>query len=320
MKFEFLSKYFPPPIFLKPPHFGLVFTDVAVKAVAFEGSPSEPKLRSAVVPIEKGAIAEGKIVNMDEVVSKLVSIKDFFAWPFVFFTMPDELAYIFQVSVPVSLGAGAAESIAFTIEENVPLPLTDTIFDFVPVQISKSESEYKAQAVVAACMKKETERFVEAVVKSGLQPVGCMHESQAIANAIIPRNMENASCIVHTRANRIGIYLVKGNMVQFSTIRSVAEGDYKRQLLDEYDKFLEYSLKYGANKEELLDSILVCGEFEYAQKAVEIIIGSKHANKNIKLSNVWSNVLKIEDKTPSVSFEDSLNLAGPIGAVLAGVL
>jgi hypothetical protein len=256
---------------------------------------------------------------MEEVAKKLSVVKENFGSTFIFFTVPDELAYIFSVLVPVKRGGNMLESVAFTIEENVPLALGDAIFDFTPAVVTGNAFEYRANLVVVACMKKEVEKFVEVIYASGLTPVGCIHESQAIARALIPKGVSGTVCIIHARKNRVGIYLVKGNVVYFSTIRSVLEGDFKSQFLDEYEKFLEYSMKYGVS-EEVIENVLVCGEFEYAKKAVEAVGDGRHAAKNPKLGNVWSNLLRIDKNVPSISYENSLELAGPIGTILSDII
>ena len=320
MRFEFLSKYFPLPQFLAPRHIGVSFSDLSIKAISFDRTLSKPELKKAIIPLEKGTIIDGKIVNTREVAAKLSEIKEFFNSPFIFFTVPDELTFVFQVLIPIGRGGNAIESVAFSIEENVPLALADTVFDFTPIKIAQSEAEYQASVVVAACVKKEVEKFVNAIHESGLELVGCIHESQAIANAVILKKSSGTSCIVHARKDRVGIYLVKDNTVHFSTLRSILEGDYKNQFLDEYEKFLEYSLKYNTGDGQDVKTIFVCGEFEYAQKIIEAIAGSDNPVKNAKLSNIWANVLKIEENTPSISYEDSLNLAGPAGAVLSAII
>lgn len=320
MRFEFLTKYFPSPKFLKPPHIGVSFSDFNIKAMKFGGSYAKHDLKNVIVPLPKGVIADGKIINMDEVVKKLSIIKENFDVPFIFFTIPDELAYIFSVSVPIIKGGNATESVAFTIEENVPFSLNETVFDFTPVRVIYSEPQYKASVVVVATVKKEIEKFIEAIQKSGLEGVGCVHESQAIANAVMPKNTFGTFCIVHSRENRIGIYLIKNNIVHFATLRSISEGDYKKQFLDEYDKFLEYSFKYDIGEDSQIKNVFVCGQFEYAKYAVEAIIGSDHPVKDAKLANVWTNVLSIEKDVPSISYEDSLNLAGPIGSILSDII
>lgn len=320
MRFEFLSKYFPPPQFLAPRHIGVSFSDFNIKAISFDRTLPKPELKKAIIPIEKGSIVGGKIIDTREVAKKLSTIKDLFDSPFVFFAVPDELTFVFQVLIPIAKGGNATESVAFTIEENVPLTLTDTVFDFMPIKIMQSESEYQASVVVAACVRKEVERFVSTIRESGLQLVGCIHESQAIANAVILKESSGTSCIVHARKDRVGIYLVRNGIVHFATLRSILEGDYGKQFLDEYEKFLEYSFKYNTSEEQPIKTVFVCGEFEYAQKIIEAVAVSDGPVENAKLSNIWANVLKIEENTPSISYEDSLNLAGPAGAVLSDMI
>lgn len=316
MKFKFLSKYFPPPQFLKPPHVGISFSDTSIKAIYFEKKGIEPRLKSVIISIEKGAITQGSIVNMEEVVKKLSIVRKNFDSPFVFFTVPDELSYVFSVLVPTA-GDDITEAVAFVIEENVPLVLNETIFDFVPTQITQSDLGYNVSVVVTACVKKEVERFVEAFNKAGFNPVGCIHESGAIAKSVIPKNFFGTFCVIHARENRIGIHLIKNKIVHFSTIRSVALGDYKKEFLDEYDKFIEYCLKYDINQNQAIKSFFVCGEFESAQKVVEAINESDSLSKNIKLANVWTNVFEIDKYAPDIPFEKSLSFAGSIGAALS---
>jgi len=319
MRFRFLSKYFPPPQFLKPPCIGVSFSDFSIKAISFDKTSADPFLKSVVMPIEKGSIVAGSIVNMGDVIKKLSVARKNFNLPFVFFTIPDELTYVFSTSILVGNRGNATENVAFVMEENVPLSLNDTIFDFVPTKIVRSDLEYDASVVVAACVKKEVEKFIEALRKGGFEPMGCIHESQAIANALVPKKFLGTLCIVHARENRVGIYLVRDNLVIFSTLRSVLDGDYKKQFMDEYEKFLEYCLKYDTNQNQQVKSVLVCGEFEYAKKAVETIIDSSNCAKDVKLSNVWTNVFEIDKHLPDIPYEKSLSFAGSIGATLSDI-
>lgn len=318
MKFGFLSKHFPPPKFLKPNHIGISFSDTSIKAISFEKKSIGAPFKSIIVSVEKGSIIGGSIVKMDEVVKRLSVVRKDFDSPFVFFTVPDEMSYVFSVSIPSS-GGDMTEAIAFIIEENVPLSLSETIFDFVPTQITQSGSEYNVSVLVAACVKKEIEKFMEAFRKAGFEPVGCIHESGAIAKSVIPQNAYGTYCLVHARENRIGIHLIKNKMVYFSTIRNVSGADYKKEFLDEYDKFLEYCLKYNTNQDQPIKSTFVCGEFENAKKVVEAINNSLNLNKNVKLSNVWTNVFDIDKYSPEIPFEKSLSFAGSIGAALSDI-
>jgi hypothetical protein len=317
MKSGLLSKYFPPPKFLKPPHIGLSFSDSGIKAIWFDKTLEEPKLKDFFVELEKGAIVSGAIINMEEVVKKLLLAKESLGNPFVFFSLPDELAYIFSASTTVAAGGSAAESVAFIIEENVPLPLQDIVFDFVPTGIEKTGSELTGRFVVSASAKKEVFRFLEALRRAGFEPIGCIPESQAIAKAVISKDFSGSACIVHTRENRIGIYLVQNGLVCFSTLRAFSGKDYKEEFMDEYNRFWDYYLKTNEGKGKI-EYIFVCGEFEYAKQTVEALVESGRSEaKNVKLSNVWTNVFEIDKQVPEIPYEKSLNLVGSIGAVLS---
>lgn len=320
MRFGFLSKYFPPENFLKPSCIGVSFSDSNIKAISFDKSSTDPILKSAIMPIEKGIISNGSIVNAEELVKKLSVVRKDFDSPFVFFTVPDESTYVFSASIPVSAGGNASESVAFIIEENVPLALSEATFDFVPTKIFQTESDLSASVVVAACAKKEVEKFVDVLRRSGFEPMGCLHESQAVANALIPRKSPGTLCIVHARESRVGIYLVRDGLVLFATLRSIVEGDYKKQFMDEYRKFLEYCLKYDVNQNQPIKTVLVCGEFEYAKSIVEMVSSFDEKVGDVKLSNVWTNILEIDKHLPGIPYEKSLSFAGTIGAALAEVV
>jgi hypothetical protein len=128
MKFGFLSKYFPPEKFLKPPYVGISFSDSSIKAIYFDKEAKNSSLKSLIVPLEKDAVINGSIANIEEIIKKLSIIRKDFDLPFVFFTMPDELAYVFSTSVLVASGSDATENVAFIMEENVPLQLISRYF------------------------------------------------------------------------------------------------------------------------------------------------------------------------------------------------
>lgn len=316
MKLGWLSKYFPIPKYLRPPHIGISFSDTSIRAVFFDVRAGLPSLKTCLVPLEKGSISGGKIANMQEVVAKLSVVRKNFDFPFVFFAIPDEVAYVFSAEVPVLSEGDMTESVAFIMEENVPLPLSDIIFDFSPLKIVASDSENKALTVVAAAERREAEKFLEAFEKAGFEPLGCIHESEAIARAVAPKKYVPSSAVVHAREDKVGIHLVKKGVVYFSTIRNITGGDYRTEFLDEYERFLEYCSKYDALSGGVVKSAFVCGEFEYAKVAAAALIDSKIC-QNTKLSNVWTNVFDIDNRFPEIPYEKSLSFAGAIGAALS---
>ena len=313
MVLESLLPYFPLPKFLHPPHIGISFSDSHVKAVLFKGvEPSS--IKSLKLALPTGAISSGLIVKKDELVGILKKVREEFNTPFVSFTLPDDLVYIFNTEVPATRGGSITESVAFAIEENVPLSLAETVFDFVPTHVVGSHPEYKAKTVVAAAAQKEVQKFVDLLYESGFSPLSCIHESQSIANSIIPTHEIGLVYIIHARRNKIGIYLVEDGVVRFSTLRTILESDYKKQVSDEYEKFLEYRSKYDVTS-AIVPKMLVCGEFVYAKEAVEALSQTAGTLK-AELPNVWINVRRRDASVPNMPYEESLEFASAVGAAL----
>lgn len=321
MKIESVFKYFPPPQFLMPRHVGISFSNSSIKAVSLRGSSVHPEIKSMVLPLEKGLISDGKILNDKEVTKKISEIRNFFKTEdFVFFAVPDELVYLFKNSASVVNKGDISENIAFSIEENVPLTLSEALFDFKPITVAVGQSGYEVGSVVTVSARKEIEKFTEVIKAGGFDVLGSLHESQAIANAVMPESFVGSACVVHARGDRLGIYLVKDQTVLFATLRNVYEGSYESNFLDEYDKFLEYSSRYEKEEKAPIKTVFVCGEFESARKTVEVISNKDLSKREVKLANVWSNVLNAEKTPPKISYEDSLNFAGPIGVALSDIL
>lgn len=316
MKLDSFLKYFPPPRFVDPLKIGISFSDLSIKAVLFEKGSFGPVVKSIMVPLEEGIIKEGLIIKQDELVKKLKEVKEKIDSPFVCFTIPDEVTYIFTATVPVVEGKDATESVAFSIEENVPISLSDAIFDFVPISVKQNENGHEGSFVVTACVKNEVEKIVSSLEASGFVPVCGVHESQAVANAVVPKNSDGFSCVVHVRDNRVGMYLVNKNIVTFATIRILSPLDYEKQIKDEYEKFQEYYNKYGDSNGLTIKNIFVCGEFEYAKRAVSGISAMVNANTKVTLANIWTNSLSLHENTPNLPYEKSLSFAGSIGATL----
>lgn len=316
MKNGFLSKNFPIPKYLKPSYLGISFSDSNIKAIYFDKNLPISEIKSLIVPLDKGSIVEGKIINQKEVINKLSLIRKEFDIDFAFFTIPDELIYIFYTKIPIVPHMDVYEAVAFTIEENIPITLEDSVFDYVPYKIEKSEDGFDLSVVVSACPESEHKNYTDLFNKSGFKILGSVNESQAIANALIKKDSKDTYSIIHARKGRIGTYLVKEGLVHFSTITLVSEENYQEEFIKEYEKFIEYSAKYILKAEDPIKTIFVCGEFEYARKIVESSGKNAELVNNLKLSNVWTNVLEIEKEIPNIKYEDSLNLAGPLGTLL----
>lgn len=313
-----ILKYFPPPEFMNPSKIGVSFSDASIKAVAFGSGAKKFPVVSALIHLEPGTVVNGSVKNKDKLINKLKEVKEAFDSPFVYFTIPDEITYIYKSTLNAIPNKDATENVAFTIEENIPLSLQDSIFDFMPTALKKTEDKYEADVVVAACQKTEVENLVEIIKNSGLEPIGCIHESQAIVGALISKETKTLNCIVHAREDRIGLFLAKGGAVSFATLRPTSHQTYVDDYKDELFKVKEYHERFESEPLSVpIEQIIVCGEFEFAKKVVAANDTIPNNNIKARLGNVWTNVFEIDEHTPNMPYEKSLSFAGSIGALLA---
>ncbi len=311
-----LLDLFPTPKFLNPPAAGLSFSQKNIRAVLLDGG-SEKTLKSYhSVPLKPGTITNGTLANQKDFVAALLQIKNKIGVKYVSFTIPDELAYVFITSVPVSPGQDAASSIEFTIEENVPMSLHDVVFDFEPISTKEQDGGTVGEFVVAAASRSIVEAFTEAIRAAGFTPYKCMHESQAIASSVVPRGSKRTICVVHARPDRVGMYLVLNNIVHFSTIHPVVSTEnYAQDVLDEYDKLNEYWSKYSSPKTDAsISSFIVCGELEMAKIALDTL--KMKTSLPTALADVWGNAVSLQKFIPSLPYEESLSFAAAIGMAL----
>lgn len=315
MNISSFLKYFPLPKFISPTRVGISFSDLSVKAVFFENGSFGSNIKSLILPLDPGVIKEGIIIEKDILTEKLKEIKQKIEVSFVSFAIPDEITYIFNCIVPVVEGRDATESIAFSIEENIPISLADAVFDFVPISVRIGENGYEGNFIVNACTRKEVLNYIEVLEDAGFIVLGALPESQSVANVVVPKGISGFSTIVHIRDNRVGIYLVNGGIVTFVTIRALTQDAYEKEVIDEYDKFKEYYSKYGGSKDVLIKNLFVCGEFEYAKRAVSII-SKNYPGISVSLANIWHNLLSLHEETPNLPYDKSLSFAGSIGATL----
>lgn len=319
---KFLNS-FPPPEYLDVPYSAIVFSNNSIRSLVLDKKTKHPIFFSEIF-LEPGVIEMGKVKNEEVLVKLLSGLKDNFPSPFIKFSIPDEASYVFTVRLPALAGGSLQESVAFILEENVPLPLSDISFDFVPQKIEESieagEKRYSARVAVVAASTSLISSYDTALMKAHLSPLCCINESQASAYSVVPKEVKTLSAIVHVHKESAGIYIAEGQLVEFSsTVLFTANSplvERARLIKLEVEKAVDYWKSKGASskRESNILPVFICGEHE----VLEILEGELSQIENVKqsLGNVWANAFKIEDYIPTISFEDSLRFSSAIGLFL----
>lgn len=345
---------FPPPQFLQMPAVALDISDTSVRFLELIKTKRGYKLgKYGNQDIPEGIMVNGKIERRDDFVKVFGELVAKHKLNFVRVSLPEEHAYFFQTKVAhESNTEGDLRSIVeFQLEENVPIPSQDAVFDYEII------AEYSDEIFVnvAAYGAKMVDDYDEALRASGLLPVSFEVEAQAVTRSVID-DKKGTYMIVDFGKKRTGIAIVACGLSRFTSTVSVGS-----------DLITSAILKHMKVDEIMVDEIknnqgLVCQE--ESKELFEALIGSVSALKDeikrhcmywntridksdcarkidkiilcggganlaglpeylsfgleipVELANVWANALSFEDTIPEISFRKSLSYATAVGLAL----
>lgn len=217
-----LSRIIPPPSYLTMPCVGVDISDTSLKYVSFHPGSSSKTDRQIKdwgdIPVPNGVLDRGEVVDPQQLTAVLKEFKAATRAEFVRVSLPEERAYLFETeirrSTPTKEVRGLLE---FRLEENVPIPSKDVLFDYL---VLPSDGDGRtAQVVVAAYARETIMQYYEACVAAGLRPVSFEVEAQAMARAVVPRDVAGAVMLVDFGKTRTGIGIAyKEALLYTSTI------------------------------------------------------------------------------------------------------
>ncbi len=310
---EKLYKFFPTPKYLKKPTAGLSISDNHIRLVALnEDSKGLHIICHKEVSIPDGVIVSGEIQNKEDLISLLEKVRKETGFSAVRASMPEEKVYLFETEIPKVLQSEIKSTIEFKIEESVPLKAPETIFDYVILE----EKIDSLKLVVSALPKNTIESYEEVIISAGFSLFNMSIESQTTADAVIKDTDKDLYMIVHFSSDKIGVYVVKDNIVRFTSTISILknqDGFYNKAAFEVLKVINYWSDSISKDKNLHFNKIIVCGS-DFDNSCLDII--SQTTGVKASLANVWSNVFDLKDSVPEIGFEDSLRYASAIGLAI----
>lgn len=315
--------FFPVPEFMLLSMTGVVITDDDTRFVELKrglfGDGFE-LVHASKIANPKGAVESGIIVspqNLSPVVKKL---SEHYGSNYVCAVLPEERAYLFTTTIDWVPREGLKDAVAFIVEENAPVSLAESVFDFEIINSDQKAGEIKvAVSVIPKDIVKSYEDFLESI---GITPISFELESQATARAVVHREDKRSQLIINLSLKKTGFYVVEDGVVQFSTtpIFSIgADGAYANlaDLRAEMRKVITFwnvrTDKYGRPSKKI-EQIVLCGQGASDTVFVEKLMeGSEIGHQP---ADVWLNLSSSRDHTPAIHFEESLSYTPVVGLVL----
>ncbi|MBX4200132.1 pilus assembly protein PilM [Candidatus Parcubacteria bacterium] len=314
--------FFPPPKFLLLSTEGVAVSDAGIQFVQFDKASKKggfALLHCAELALPDGIVVNGAVANKESLVKSLEELRARYHLRYVHVTFPEEKAYVFTTTIEKVQYAGLRDAIAFTIEENVPVSLSESVFDFDIVGATEERGEIKV--AVSVLPAEVMQSYLEVYSLAGLIPISFDIESQAIARALVPRDDPRTHLIINLNEKKSGLYVAEDGVVQFSStlplgVGTASGGDVAglksemRKLFAFWNTRIDKDGTPGKRIERILFSGIGAKNEEFIGELMSGI------EIDYAVGNVWVNAFSFEEFVPDVPFEESLSLAGAVGAAL----
>ena len=303
-----------------------------------------------------GIVVNGEIKKANELIAVLKEIQKETKAEFANVSLPEEETYVFQMQIPgtVKNDREIRQSIEFRLEENVPLSIEDLVFDYEVIKSSMDGSILEVS--VSAVASEVIEDYAEVFKAADMMPVSFGVESKLVAKAVIPKNDKDPYIIINIKERATTISIVNNGVVQFTSTAAIGGKSIDEDISKNMKVTLEEArkIKHEHLYQEGVDSMKVFPAFINFVSAIKdeterfysfwtknknvpladsnvkkiILCGNNSSvagferyfylslKKEVKLANVWVNAFSLDDYTPSINFNESLDYAAAVGAIL----
>lgn len=314
--------FFPAPKFLLLSTAGIAVTDesitfVELKRTLFgDGFSLESAERK---DLPEGAIKAGEINRPEDTVSILKELASRYGIRYASASLPDEKAYLFTAKIDQVPHEGLRDAVGFILEENAPVSLADSVFDFDIISRNRATGEVR---VVVSVLPKNVVSAYESLFKSaGITPISFDLESQAIARAVVRPEDKKPVLIINSSERKTGLYVVDEGAAQFSTIvthtfsddSSYADLDELRSEARKVIDFWNARADGSRRHDRKIERVILCGAKASVPEFVEKLMSEMGIS--YELANAWSS-LSSKGYAPKIPLEHSLDYISAIGLVL----
>lgn len=350
-----LLKYFPAPKLLAMPAVGIEITPEAIRFIELTQTTSGYKIgRFGNIPIVGESIDEDVFPSGDGLKKLLSEVREKNKLSLVSVALPEEKTYIFRAEAPALSPDEIRQSIELKLEEFVPIPPRETVFDYEVID----KTAERLRINVSAIPHHLVTRYLEFFESAALSPVSFQVSAQAVVNAVVSRGDDAPAIVINLGAEKSGLYLVSHRTVHFtSTVgigsatlteavkkyfavtseeaekikeeRGLSGGKKNSELFlsvvsslsvlrDEVEKLAAYwesHIERYSDQKLKIERIILCGRDAGLDGLPEYF--ESGLGLRTELANVWVNVFSFDSYIPPIPRKESLSYASVIGLSLS---
>jgi len=319
---------FPTPKFLEMPAPGLAVSEKTLRLIEFTQSKSGHIIsKSDTLQFEQPFFSVGNIENPKELIMLLETFRKKNNLHYIRTSLPEERAYLFSTVVPVLEGDELRATIESSIEENVPLSVAESVFDYAVVGKEDFKGRSGLKVTVSVLPEKVVSEYIDIFRAAGFEPLHFEIESQAIAKAVVPRGDKQVCLIINLSHGKGGFYISDGGAVSFTatiplslfeeTVGGIAKSPVVKEIVGEVKKiFLYWQTQADQKQKEFrpITHIVLTGDDGGREGLREAL--SMQCGVSVAVANVWQNAFSLHDYIPDISKKDSLCFAAAVGLAL----
>lgn len=329
VKSSFISNYFPTPKFLSFDVAGLDITHGAIRVMKLEKNNAGyvPHIYDEIILNTPCALLEQEsdLYSCDELRDSLKKLKEQYKLEYVSVSVPELKTYIFKTKLPKEALKTIDQAILFKLEENVPLPPKDVVFQYSILSTDKEwASDNNINVVVSALPKSVIETYTKLLLEVGLHPVSFESESHSLARTLVRKGDNSSYILVNFGISTINLSIVERGIVQYTSSLPINSGEIVQDLnspqaqalKEQINKLLIYwfTNKNDPDDDKKIEMAILSGEYAATPGLVDFL--SKGLKLSVRLGNVWQNAFSVDKYVPPISFEKSLDYATATGLAL----
>ena len=245
------SRIFPVPRFIRMPAVGFDLSSGSVKFVEiFEkrSALSVGRFQETILP--PGCIVNGEVMEPKLLAEILSDIRKKYSLRHIIASLPEEKAYIFNISVPRVPPKELRESIELQLEGNIPVSPEEIQFDYEVSGVNTLTEEIEVN--ISALPKNIVGDYLDVFERSGLVPIAFETDAQAIARAIIPRGEKGTYMVVDFGRNRTSFYVYRNGSIAFTSTVKFGGDTITQAIMKERDVNYEEAEKIKSEKNFLV--------------------------------------------------------------------
>jgi len=327
MKTNFFKKLFSIPDYLSLSVAGIEICDRSIKYIEFFNKNGFYSVKNyGEIFIPSNTVKGGDILDKKALISALIEVKKKISSDFVKVSISEDKTYIFDVQIPREAVHNLKEVLEFKIEENVPLKLEESSFEY---EIVEDKKTFKNIVVnVSVIPKRIISDYSYVFDQAGIYPIAYEIESKMVADSVIRTGDTKNSIIMDIKDNStlfigvingfvritssllVGENLIKENLFKTGlfeneeAVNKFFENDFSFEtiyakeaysslanifsiLKDEVEKFDKYIVSKFPNTDTA--SMKKIDSIILCGKCSSLLGLSKHINQNIKTEVVLAN-------------------------------